>query len=537
MSGALKAISNATLGFLGLNTQESGVTLESGYATKAHNCLIDRYGRLGARKGWTKLTTSSDGLGTSYTESMFEFIDTDRTVTILSSGNHKLFKGVETLTQLTVVGADQTTPASYPISADRWQWASLAEGAGPTASMYGFAAQKNHDMLVYRRASHSGSYIVQKIGDYGTKPSGVTSFDPDCVLSAFGRIWTAAISNAKSTIYFSKLLDGAVFTGAGSGTLDVAAVVGNNDEIIGLASHNSYLVVFCRNNIIIYANPQDPTSTDFQLKDVITGIGCLGRDTIQQTGTDLIFLSRSGVRSLNRTIQENSAPMRELSLNIRDDLVNYIEGEAEDAIKSAYYERDAFYLLTLPSQRQIVYFDLRQMLPNGAARTTIWTNLQHKSFLATQDRRLLVGNTGGISKYYGYTDNGASYRMEYFTSNTDGGAPFNLKLLKKASLITIGSGKQDYIIKYGFDYKTVYTSRVYSRDIDLGESFYNIDEYYNANNNTYDALYSAGTAIVDDVVHLGGSGKILQFGIESEINGQPISIQQMTVYLKMGRLI
>jgi hypothetical protein len=41
MAGALKALSNASLGFLGLNTQESGVTLESGYATKAINCIID----------------------------------------------------------------------------------------------------------------------------------------------------------------------------------------------------------------------------------------------------------------------------------------------------------------------------------------------------------------------------------------------------------------------------------------------------------------------------------------------------------------
>jgi hypothetical protein len=535
MSGQLVAISNATLGFLGLNTQESGVTLESGYATKATNCLIDRYGRLGARKGWNKLTTSATELGSNNLHSLFEFIDTDRERTILSSGNGKFFKGIETLTQVPVKLANETTDDTTTFTGNRWQWASLAEGAGTTASMYGFAAQKNNPFMVYRRAAHSGPYIIQQVGNYGSKPSGVSQFDPDSVLSAFGRIWVAGVSNAKATIYYSRLLDGAQFSGTGSGVLDIAAVVGNNDEIIGLASHNSYLVVFCRNNIVIYRDADDPTI--ISLQDVITGIGCIGRDTIQQTGTDLIFLSRSGLRSLNRTIQENSAPMRELSINIRDDLVNYIEGEVEDNLKSAYYERDAFYLLTIPSQKQIVYFDLRNMLPNGAARTTIWNNLTHTAFVATQDRRLLLGVNGGVGSYFGYSDNGATYRLEYFTANTDGGQPFNLKLLKKTTVVFIGSGRQDVVIKWGFDYGTVYTSRVYTKDTDLGESFFNVDEYYNATGNTYDAVYSSGTAITTSTVHLGGSGKILQFGIEADIYGQPLSIQQMTVYLKMGRLI
>ena len=55
MAGALKTTSITAPGFMGLNTQDSGVTLESGYATVANNCIIDKYGRLGARKGWDLL--------------------------------------------------------------------------------------------------------------------------------------------------------------------------------------------------------------------------------------------------------------------------------------------------------------------------------------------------------------------------------------------------------------------------------------------------------------------------------------------------
>ena len=535
MSGALKAVSNATLGFLGLNTQEAGVTLESGYATKAINCIIDKSGRLGSRRGWSMLTTTPDGLGTSYVESMFEFIDVDRSVTILSAGNGKLFKGTTTLVDLTVHGAE-TGGVSTPLSpqptftGNRWQFAQLAEGAGYGASMYGFATQRGNDMLIYRRMGHTGAYVYQKIGDYGAKPSGVSTFDPDCVLSAFGRIWVAGVSGARSTIYFSRLLDGAAFTGTGSGLIDIASVVGNNDDIVALASHNGFLIVFCHHNIIIYKDPQDPTSTNFTLQDVITGVGCIGRDTVQATGTDLIFLSKSGLKSLNRVINEKSAPMRDLSINIRDDLITYINGESEDSLKSVYFERDAFYLLMLPGLKQIIYFDLRQTLPNGGARPTIWTDILPKAFLATTDKNLYLGMAGGIGKYFGYTDNGATYRLEYYTQNTDFGSPYQLKFLKKAKVIVIASGTQDIIIKYGFDYKTYYTPRTYTKDFSGANSEYNIAEYNIGE-------YTSGTSIAEVDLNLGGSGKILQFGVEATIDSTPISLQQLTVYLKTGKMI
>ena len=535
MSGKLQVASNATLGFLGLNTQEAGTTLESGYATKALNCIIDRSGRLGSRRGWVKLTTSPGSLSTSYIESMFEFIDIDRTSTILSSGNGLLFSGTTTLTSMSVYGAESAGVATVlspqpTFTGNKWQWAQLAEGAGLTANMYGFAVQKENEALVYRRMNHVGSYIFQKIGAYGSKPTGITTFDPNCVLSAFGRIWMAGVTGATSTIYFSKLLDGANFTGVGSGLVDVAAVVGNNDEIVGLASHNGFLVVFCRNNIIIYNNPSDPTSTSFALQDVITGVGCIGRDTIQNTGSDLIFLSKSGLRSLNRVINEKSAPMRDLSANIRDDLISYIEGEVLSEIKSVYFERDAFYLLMLPALKQTIYFDLRQQLPNGAARPTIWTDFEPRAYLSTSARKLYLGMPGGIGDYSGYTDNGDIYRLEYFTQNTNFGSPYSLKLLKKAKVIMIASGTQDIILKYGFDYKTYFTPRTYTKDFIAANSQYNISEYNIGE-------YTSGTAIAEIDVNLGGSGKILQFGIEAPIDGTPVSLQQMSVYVKIGKTI
>jgi hypothetical protein len=223
-------------------------------------------------------------------------------------------------------------------------------------------------------------------------------------------------------------------------------------------------------------------------------------------------------------------PMRDLSMNIRDDLVNYISGETLTEIKSVYFERDAFYLLVLPNLKQAFYFDLRQMLENGAARVTTWESFLPKALCKTRDRNLYLGMAGGIGKYYGYSDNGSSYRLEYYTSNIDAGEPFSLKFLKKASVIVIAAGTQDVVFKYGFDYKTTYTSRTFTKDFIGGSAEYNIAEYNVGE-------FSTGIAINDIVMHLGGSGKILQFGVEVPIEGAPVSLQQLTIYLKTGKMV
>jgi hypothetical protein len=528
MAGTLKAFSNAALGFLGLNTQDSGVTLESGYATKAVNCIFDKSGRLASRKGWESLTTTPGTLGsTNYLESLFEFKDIDLTVSILSGGGGKMYRGTTTLTELPVKQADQTTNLTITFTGNRWQFSQLTEGTSIGATIYAFAAQRGNPLLTYRKRNHTDEFIWQRVGDYGHKPASVTTFDPDCSHTAFGRHWVAGVTGAKTTVYYSKLLDGAVFTGVGSGLIDIETVVGNNDEIIGISSHNNFLIIFCRNNIVIYDSPDDPTN--LVLADVITGVGCIARDTIQQTGTDLVFLSNSGVRSLNRVIQEKSMPMRDLSMNIRDDLLTFIEGEAANNIRSVYFERDALYLLTFPTPQATFAFDMSQQLETGAARVTTWEGFLPKALLATKDRNLYLGIAGGVGKYSGYSDNGASYRLEYFTSAIDGGDPYTLKFLKKASVIVQSSGTQDIVFKYGFDYQTVYASRTYTKDFLGTASEYNIAEYNVGE-------YTSGTAINTITMHLGGSGKVLQFGVELPILNAPVSLQQLSVYLKTGRM-
>ena len=543
MAGKLQAVSNATLGFLGLNTQDNGVTLDSGFATKATNCIIDKSGRLGSRRGWTMVTTNNGDLNDDqYIESIHEVLSVAGSSTIISAGGGKFFTGTTTLTRLNVYGPDSGGPAVLSpqptFTGNRWQWCTMQENAGASAETYAVATQRGNIALVYREGAHSGPYVLQRLGtDYGSKPSGVTTFDPDCCHAAFGRVWVAGLTENRTTVFYSQLLNPATFTGSGSGLLDISAVVGGNDEIVAISSHNSYLVIFCKRNIVIYSGADTPST--ITLADVIPGVGCVARDTVQQTGNDIVFLSASGLRSLSRTVQEKSMPLRELSLNIRDDLVTYIEGETDINIKSVYFERDAFYLLVMPSLKQIFCFDLRRVLDNGAARVTVWDGIIPKAFCATVDRNLYIGEAGGIGRYFGYSDNGTTYRMEYYTANTDFGSAFTLKLLKKAKVIVIASGTQDVVMKYGFDYRTDFTSRVYTKDFIGSGVEYSIAEYSNLPGQTgyTGAEYTSGIAIAEIDLNLGGSGKVLQFGVEATIDGAPVSLQQMTVYSKVGKMI
>ena len=498
-------------GFMGLNLQDSSVSLENGYATVANNCVIDKFGRIGARKGWLPSHSALAAL-TGYTvKAIGELIDNAGNSYIVAAGNNKLFKLVgSTLSELTYGGIG-TAPS---ITNDNWQLAPL------NGCLYLY--QAGHDPLVFDPAVSTTAYkrISEKTGYLGTVSNN------NCVISAYGRTWSANNATSKSIIQFSDLLAGNVFTTGTSGTLDVAKVwPAGADEVIALAAHNNFLVIFGRRQILLYSNPTDPSN--IALYDTITGTGCLARDSVIRTGGDIVFLSDTGVRSLMRTVQEKSAPMREISLNVKDGLINEIAVETVENIKAVYSDKEAFYLLSLPASNVVYCFDMRIQLPNGAARTTKWTNITPTAMFYTRNKDLLLGKTSYVGKYTGNLDNTANYRLQYYTNYFDFGSPTALKILKKISMILIGGVNANIAVKYGFDFSTSYSSRnLILGDVVIAEygiSKYNIGKY------------TAGVVFDNKKIQASGSGNILQIGIETEINGFELSLQKLDCYVKAGR--
>jgi len=539
MAGRLQSSSISAPGFLGVNTQESSVDLSSGYALEAYNCVIDKFGRIGARRGWTKVNSAlNTDLASNKVEFLYNLPNPDVT---FAGGNNKLFTragGSATLVTAvdgTVADAAGTGTTAYTITANEWMGASIVFGEGPTAKPHAYLAQAGHLPLVYHQLgadhAHTGAYGFNLLSDAGSVPTTYASasdFKPNIVIGAYGRTWWADIANDKQTLYFSALLDGTNLATGDSGYLSLVDVFPNGDEIVGIAPHNGFLIIFGKRNIAIYANPIDVTT--LVLSDLVANIGCIARDSIVNTGTDVMFLSESGVRSLSRVIQEKSAPINDVSFNVRDELVAFVESETNrEKIKATYYPKDAFYLLTLPTSKYVYCFDLRGRLENGAARVTIWDGIEPAALHVTYTGDLFVGKEGYIGKYFGFTDNADTYRLRYYTNFFDLGAPTSLKFLKKANFVIVGGIGQNVALKYGFDYINSYRS--ITKQLRTGTVFqYNIGEYAIAE-------YSSGLVLEEVQSNLGGSGSIMQLGFEADINTAPLSIQKIDIYVKAGKTI
>jgi hypothetical protein len=538
MAGQLQTSSIAAPGFYGLNLQESSITLASGFALKAQNCVIDRYGRIGARRGWTPLNATNADLGSNPIEAMMEVVDGGSN-TIISAGNNKLFVGRTTLTQKLVRNTTNSGDATYTITGNNWQLGAMPYGDVNDFQPHAYLAQAAHPLLVWHElpvsgglphAHDSGTFGFQRVGDVGTLPANhsTTSFTPNAVLSAYGRIWVGNISGDTQTVYFSDLLRGTDFTAGSAGYLNLQEVFPNGDNIVAIAAHNGFLIIFGRNNIAIYANPIDTSS--LVLQDVIYNVGCIARDSVQNIGTDILFLSDAGVRSLARVIQEKSLPMNDISKNVRDDLMANVFSETDlSKIKSVYYDRDAIYLLSLPTTKFVYCFDTRSRLQDNSARVTIWDHMEPKAFCVTQAKELLIGKTSYIGKYNGFSDNATSYRLKYYTNYFDFDASTKLKILKKIGWVLIGGTNQAVAVKWGFDYTEGYQATTYVLDpavvYQYGIGEYNIAEY------------SSGIVLDRFSINAGGQGTIMQLGLEAEINGNPLSIQKIDVAVKAGKTI
>lgn len=518
MSQAIQTFSISAPGFFGLNTQDSPLDLNQGFALVATNCVIDQYGRVGARKGWSRVNSSSGNLGANNVGVIHELVQTDGTLTILFAGNNKIFKldGSNAVVELTYGGGG----SAPTISASNWSCASL------NGITYFF--QSGHDPLIYDPAVSTTTYrrVSEKTGYVGTVPSG------NIVISAFGRLWVADTATNNTTVYFSDLLAGHVWSTGTAGSLDVSRVWANGaDQITGLAAHNGFLIIFGKRQILVYANATTPST--MSLNDTVGGIGCLARDSIQSTGKDILFLSNSGVRSFARTIIEKSAPLGDLSKNVRNDLMQIVNGETAANIKSVYSEKEAFYLLTLPSSKSAYCFDTRVALQDGSLRITTWNSIEPTALLSRRNGDLLIGKNGYIGKYGTYQDHTSSYRFQYFTNHADLGDQSITSILKRLSIVVIGGSGQYVTMKWGFDFSANYlSSNSYIPTQRVSE--YGTAEY--GANASVVAYYSDGVALQTLTVSASGAGKVVQTGYEATISGTPLSIQKIEIQAKRGKV-
>lgn len=499
---------------MGLNLQDSPVDLPANWALEANNCVIDKSGRVGARKGWDKAHTANTELSTGSVTCIGELVETSGTATTVATGNGYLYKlGGTTLTTLTYGGGG----VAPTISANNWQFCFL----NGIAMFW----QEGYDPLIYDPTVSATTFrrLNEKAGTAGTIPQCNTA------ISAYGRVWYASTASDKSTLGWSDLLTPHIVTGGTSGTLDIRQIwPDGGDEIVALAAHNGYLFIFGRHQILIYEGADVPST--MRLKDSIVGIGCIARDSVQNIGEDVWFLSDTGVRSLMRTIQEKSVPVRQISKNVHDDLMTYLTIETTANIKSGFSAVNSFYLLTMPASDITYCFDTKQALQDGSAKTTKWVGTESTAFYETKGRKFYLGKPGYIGEYAGYLDDTSTYRMTYYTTWIDFGDPIRKSILKKVRLTCIGGNAQTVAIKWTYDFSSSYFSENATIPASTGLAQYNVSQY----NTT--AQYAGGSLV--NVLSANGlsQGQVLQFGFETEVNDSAFSVQKIDLLCKNGRV-
>lgn len=505
MAQPLRSIDLVAPAFKGVNSEDSPIAQDTSFAEIADNAIIDRQGRLASRKGNNVLTTNKTALGTDHIHNIHEFYDSAGNETIFSTGNNKIMSGTTTLTDV--------TPGSYTITANDWKIVNFNDKA--------YFFQRGFDPLVHDNSNGLRTFTVANGGATNA------TFKANEVLAAFGRLFIAGNATNDTIIYWSDLLDGNAFSGGSSGNIDVAkAWPDGADKIVALAAHNDLLVVFGEHSIIVYSGADSPAS--MAISDTISGVGCIDRKTVVSIGSDLLFLSDDGLRSLGRTIQEKSLPISDLSRNVKQDLIAKLASKTSPA-STVYSPENYFYLLCLPDSNLVYCFDLRGRLENGSFRVTKWPSVNFKSFARDRDGTVYIGTTDGIGKYDGFDDNNSSYIFRYSSPGLTFGDPSKIKILKKIRPTIIGGNNVDIVLSWTYDFSVqANTSRF--RVGSTNPAFFGVSEYTQAE-------FSLGDLISRKSLNCTGNGTVITVGLQTEVNGASISLQEMNVLALIGKTL
>ena len=505
MAQQLSSINLVAPAFKGINTEDSPIAQDPSFAEVADNAVIDKRGRIASRKGYNVLTTDKTALGSESLKDVHEYRRNTGASVILSVGNNKVMTGTTTLTDIS---------SSISISANNWKIVNFNDKA--------YFFQRGTQPLVY-----DGSSLTQLTGitsaQYGNE-----------VISAYGRLWTADTTNDKSTVYWSDLLIGNDWSGGTSGSINISKVWPDGyDEIVALAAHNGLLIIFGQHSIVVYQGAEAPAT--MSLADTVAGVGCVDRDTVQHTGTDVLFLSHTGLRSFGRTIQEKSMPISTLSKTITKDIIEEIQNE-NTSFRSVYSPEENFYLLSFVGRSTTFCFDLRGSLEDGSLRVTRWPQSVFTAYERLEDGTLYIGSDQGISIYSGYQDNNQSYRFRYYSPSLTFGDPSKLKFIKKIKPTIIGSDNATAFIKLAYDFSETYNNVIFTIPQATTVAEFNVNEF-GANSSPLSEFSGESKQIVRKGLNGTGSGSTVVVGLESDINGSELSLQEINILALIGKTL
>lgn len=496
----LNAISFAGPGFSGMAQQYKQSPMGPEWAVHATNLVVDSAGRLSSRKGWDNLNaTPCEAI-----VQVHEHLTAAGAATILTATAQKIYSGTSSLT-------DRTNSLTF--TAGNWDFVNF--------NGYCLGWQAAHTAI-----QSTGTTFTGITASTGTLPTG------NHACAAFGRVWASYTD--KQTIGYCKLLDHTKWaTADGGGTIDMRNLwTRGMDEIQGIVAYGSSLAVFGKRHIIIWVDGSGSelglSPTNMYVQTVIEDIGLVARDAMCQVGElDVVFWSHNGIRSLSRTMQEQAAPARELSVQNRDFIASYLATGTLTKIRAVYAATDGLVLFTHPDASKTFCFDIRAPLEGGGYRMTEWT-LCPAAWCARTDNTLLLGTTAGyLGLYGGYTDNGAAYQFNYESGWIRVASDSRRHSLKALKAYLYAVGTNTVIFKWWVDFKVAFGHL--NRIITGGADEWGIDEWGAMQ-------WGLGQYFQDKRIPLSKEAEYCKIAIITSINGTAFAVQPLTLYTEPTRL-
>jgi hypothetical protein len=284
------------------------------------------------------------------------------------------------------------------------------------------------------------------------------------------------------------------------------------------------------------------------LNEVISGVGLVNRDSVQAVGDDLVFLSATGLRSLNRTTEKDKVPLMDYSANIKDTLIRNIS--ASSAVKSVFLEDEGVYIITFTENNITYAFDFKHFTPNKVPRVTTWSFDNDREPACMIDTELysglLVGQKdGGIAGYEGYFDtdlawvsSAASYTNSGITADVSSiwiplGEGIAASILKRLRLVLQGGSGAVLGVKWYKDYSLNFSSI----QVNLNPTTTGTTALWGAATSLYGASkFTPIYGLQEYQKPLTGSAKHLKLNLSIVSNGYDTSIQDLSIISLQGKI-
>ena len=547
-------------GFQGLNTEDSPLQQDPGFALVADNCVIDKFGRIGAREAFSQRTINDT---IPYVADPGMVTETKQVVQ-LGGGvidDIRYDFGIVSHLQFDAPGT-LLREDYYIVVFDQDAMFNLSHPALPYINTLAEAKIIAFNNAIYVYSSKNptlkydgtGSALTDMITG-GIPPqddTGVISanLDGDVVCSAYGRMWVTGVLEDYNTVYYSDLLiDNQWYDGKATptdtyntaGIIDVSQYWPNgSDKIVAIEAHNNFLVIFGRQSILLYSsgnNFADPADVNgFVLQDAISNMGAVSRDAVVSIGAELLYVDDSGVRGLGRTIQEKSVPLGDLTSNVKRDITQLIRDEPNDAISLFYMPHKNLVVCNFANTEQAYAIEMRGPSATGGSKITRWTNctFNRGMFVEYNDAAytLLAGkDSGGALEYDNYLEwTGEPYDMKYHSNAFTFGDAVKQKFVKQVDFTCVSTFiNAPATVKWGYDGRLEYSANktiIAQRPALYGIAYFNQGEEYGEGLSSL-KRYRTNTK---------GSGALVRVALETEIAGNSLSIQEINIQTLLGRI-